>query len=1499
MSLSKYGSTVETTNLARLARIILGPCTDVLQDVLQKNMNPSDLPSKVKTFLAKFKKSPFTKEQEKIVYTGKYSDFDLTLLYILFRNICTFPQHSHKWGNAPNPGDRSESANIERIRLLRNKYQGHHSSISISSSDFNQEWQAIFDIVKELEMYLGTCTVYQEEVKKITMCCMDPEQEAKYIEQLLDLNKKLDDISVKIENTCVCKKRKELFDREVTRWKEDDKVFLETHNFPAMFNKVVDKPYVTFVGVPGSGKSVTARHIALKLQEEGYDILPIKDICEIETHCNPEILQVFVIDDVVGVLGLDESEFNKLCKYESIIKKPEMKETKVLMTCREVVYRNEYLTNTFLSESANVVKLHSDENLLTEEDKCNMLTMYDLDKKLLSSIDLSLTSKMFPFLCKLYKKEFRNYGASFFMTPYPCILDEMDKMKQRNKIQYASLVLLMFNDSKLSESFLDDDRSSNRSSSFQGKKISVLKRCKVHRETDSFRFIDALSDMEGTYTNKFDSEYTFIHDSMFEIVACHFGRQFPELMIQYMSSDYFANYIKVDGNESENRISENEESTERKASGLCIIISESHYQMLAERLFRDVENGEMLVFQNKTLKHPSVLQTFIDVMARKSYRELYSIFLSELKEDKGMYPSFFQPQMTNSQQLFESFQIWKLLLHEGKRVRAIYWVIYHGHNQILQYIIDQILTENGNVNDLFKNSYKKDVEQFRLLCLGCYSADNTTVKILLQHIDIENIIKTVPYSEFRTGEMDPLTIVCKYGYDKIASELLQASANTNLFWELRRPFVIACGNGHLNVVKQLINAGVNVNGIHNSETPLTAACKAGHVKVADELIKAGADITLADKKETPLMTAFDHGHSQIVELLVKAGSEAINKGGHETSLTIACLKGQLEEVKKIIQAGTDVNLRDGVMTPLVVACYMGHLSVVKEMIKAGADVNLLDGDKTPLTAALLGGHSRVVDELINAGADVNLGDGNDTPLTAACDNGDLTILEELIKAGADVNLKSGCKTPLIIACYEGHLNVVKQLINAGVDVNLRDKDETPLTSACKAGHVKVADELIKAGADITLADKKETPLMTAFDHGHSQIVELLVKAGSEAINKGGHETSLTIACLKGQLEEVKKIIQAGTDVNLRDGVMTPLVVACYMGHLSVVKEMIKAGADVNLLDGDKTPLTAALLGGHSRVVDELINAGADVNLGDGNDTPLTAACDDGNLYVIQELIKAGADVNLKSGCKTPLIIACYEGHLDVVKQLINAGVDVNIEDGDDTPVTAACNDNNVIETRVDAGAVVNFQTFNKTALVVACYEGHFSIVETLIKAGADVNLTGKNGQYTPLIAACEKNDLKTVNVLIRAGADVNLIGKCGEYTPLIGACVAGHLDVVNVFINAGAGVNLQSNDRDYTPLIAACMNNHLNLVDVLTKAGADVNMTGRKNTPLAAACQGGYLKVVDVLLKCGADVNLAGETGEFTPLIAASQGGHLEVFDLLVEAGADLNCLTENGSDVY
>lgn len=197
MAQSKYCSTRETTNLARLSRIILGPCTDGLRAILRKEIPQSTLPQKWKTYLAKTpkpKNTLITKEQESLINNGNYSDFDISLLYVLLRNITQIPPHINEWGNNPRQCDRSVSANIERIRLIRNDL-GHISEISISEHTFNTRWQEISDIVKELDTYLCTSTVYHDSVVELKTCSMDNEQQFRYIKDLVDVNEKLLDLS--------------------------------------------------------------------------------------------------------------------------------------------------------------------------------------------------------------------------------------------------------------------------------------------------------------------------------------------------------------------------------------------------------------------------------------------------------------------------------------------------------------------------------------------------------------------------------------------------------------------------------------------------------------------------------------------------------------------------------------------------------------------------------------------------------------------------------------------------------------------------------------------------------------------------------------------------------------------------------------------------------------------------------------------------------------------------------------------------------------------------------------------------------------------------------------------------------------------------------------------------------------------------------------------------------------------------------------------------------
>lgn len=177
---SKYDSTGETTNLSRLERIIAGPCADLLRDVLTNKISPSDLLIKVNTYIKDHrlqgKKTQFNDVEDKLNRKGSYERFDITLLFFVFRNLCNIQEHSRGWGKDPLTHDRTLSANLDRIRSLKNTFKSHNPEIHISDSEYESKCDEILNIVSDLEKYLKKGTIYHEEVIKITMMSMDPEQ---------------------------------------------------------------------------------------------------------------------------------------------------------------------------------------------------------------------------------------------------------------------------------------------------------------------------------------------------------------------------------------------------------------------------------------------------------------------------------------------------------------------------------------------------------------------------------------------------------------------------------------------------------------------------------------------------------------------------------------------------------------------------------------------------------------------------------------------------------------------------------------------------------------------------------------------------------------------------------------------------------------------------------------------------------------------------------------------------------------------------------------------------------------------------------------------------------------------------------------------------------------------------------------------------------------------------------------------------------------------------
>ena len=73
-------------------------------------------------------------------------DFDISLLSVLLRNICTLkPPRDPIWDRPPSSTDHSTEADIVRVRRFRNEHLGHISNTDVSDGDFQSLWAEFSD----------------------------------------------------------------------------------------------------------------------------------------------------------------------------------------------------------------------------------------------------------------------------------------------------------------------------------------------------------------------------------------------------------------------------------------------------------------------------------------------------------------------------------------------------------------------------------------------------------------------------------------------------------------------------------------------------------------------------------------------------------------------------------------------------------------------------------------------------------------------------------------------------------------------------------------------------------------------------------------------------------------------------------------------------------------------------------------------------------------------------------------------------------------------------------------------------------------------------------------------------------------------------------------------------------------------------------------------------------------------------------------------------------
>lgn len=144
---------------------------------------------------------------------------------------------------------------------------------------------------------------------------------------------------------------------------------------------------------------------------------------------------------------------------------------------------------------------------------------------------------------------------------------------------------------------------------------------------------------------------------------------------------------------------------------------------------------------------------------------------------------------------------------------------------------------------------------------------------------------------------------------------------------------------------------------------------------------------------------------------------------------------------------------------------------------------------------------------------------------------------------------------------------------------------------------------------------------------------------------------------------------------------------------------------------------------------------------------------------VRKLLAAAADCNQRNADgATALMLAAHAGRLDLVRILIDAGADVNATDerGWGALMKAAYNADldrgfaDVAQALIDAGSNVEASIgFGIRPLMLAAGYGETAVVETLLRAGADV-LARNDGGLTALMMVKQKHYVDVINLLHEA-----------------------------------------------------------------------------------------------------------------------------------------------------
>ncbi|XP_052087466.1 ankyrin-3-like [Mytilus californianus] len=932
--------------------------------------------------------------------------FDVTLMTTLLMNLTKLNYYT----KLPFETDVSKSADLARIKHYRNciSHISDNKDGKIDSACLNKAWDDISGAVGRLggQDMLDECT-------ELKIKC---------------LNRSTVPWNIRVQMNHI-----------LEEWKMNAVDFVETRASKHVMKKIQENSCVIITGSSGVGKTATLRHVALKMADEGYDILLPTCPNDIVTFYNPDKKTLFVIDNMCGNLSLDHCDF---ISWETVRERINVviqnKLTKIIVACRYQVYQDERFESLSIFRTC-VCNLLSEDLCLSPIEKQLIAELY-LEKDAAAIIQYCDLYDCFPLLCALYHDNPQQDITDLFRNPSSVYEAEIHKLHRKKYYgKYCALALCVMFNNNLIEKWLIDEIDTNKKAIIE----NTFEACRLDRSTSRLIMLDELKALEGTFIKKEQNAYKSLHDKIFDFMVSYFGRNLIHCLI--MNAD---SYIIM-----ERFLLEKKYDMDR----FITVVPSNYHQMYIQRMINDWSAGKVrIMFKNINMKVPE-------------FRVRFLCYLKRLDMS-------FQKQLAKTCDVVFKDTVLLGCSFYGD-IMMIQWCFNHG--------IDVNQCNKNDVGPLFVAAQEGHTEAVKLLTNNntdinkCSDTGASPLFIACQrnHIEIVNALlhNKADINQCTVNGTSPLHISCQNNHLEIANILLNNKADICSGKDNEGSLMInACENNNIEIVNLLLHNKASVNKCgKDGASPLFIACYNNNIELLKVLLHNNADIDkCVNDGLSPLYIASQNNHIAIVDMLLKKNADIDKCTSNGLSpLFVACMMNHIEIVKCLVGKTADIDKcqNDGA-SPLFIACTKNHLEIVKILLSYKADCNKCEkNEMSPLFIACQQNHIEIVKVLLDNKADINkCKDDGVSPLHVACQQNHIEIVKSLLSKKADINCCTYAgASPLCIACYKNHIEIAKVLLDNKADINKwENTGASPLYFACQQNNIEIVKILLENNADL-------------------------------------------------------------------------------------------------------------------------------------------------------------------------------------------------------------------------------------------------------------------------------------------------------------------------------------------------------------------------------------------------------------------------------------------------